>query len=243
MELINTLLQFWINTQWYWALSLSIAVNIAVYITTAKLLDVVITKLVESYGIGSFINKKPLRSLQKKIEIKNGIVACIIFGLGSLLTRKLFVEVWPSSFGVLLTQILVFIIFYESYSYFVHRLLHTKFFRKVHAVHHWSVRVTPWSAYSVHPLEAAFIGMSAPIFMLLFPMSLGVTLILHVFGMMFTILLHANYHASLSSFISKRIADYAVYHASHHQIADANFGFINSFWDRLFNTRREPITN
>lgn len=70
------------------------------------------------------------------------------------------------------------------------RLLHLKDFRSVHYIHHRSVPVSPWSEYCVHPMEAAFIGFSAPIFRYLFPMSLGVVLTFHVMGMAFTMLIH-----------------------------------------------------
>jgi lathosterol oxidase len=121
---------------------------------------------------------------------------------------------------------------------FVHRLLHMGPFAKVHGVHHRSVRVTPWSAYSVHPVEAIFIGMSAPIFMSMFSLSLGVALVLHISGMMFTILIHLNYQLPTKNTLLKKITDYPAYHLKHHITGKSNFGFVNSFWDRCFKTQQ-----
>ncbi|TQV87168.1 sterol desaturase family protein [Aliikangiella coralliicola] len=235
--MINWLFQFWIEADWSIALVMSVAVNIAVFVSTAFILDVGIGKLVTKYQWGSYIDERELKSEQKKMEFKFGITACIIFAACSLITRELFDLVWPSSFLSLISQIIIFVLFYETYSYFVHRLLHTKPFLKVHGVHHRSVRVTPWSAYSVHPVEALFIGMSAPVFMSLFSLSLGVALVLHVLGMMFTILLHSNFRLSMSNSILNQVGNYPAYHSSHHILGKVNFGFVNSFWDRCFKTR------
>ncbi|WP_163835649.1 sterol desaturase family protein [Spartinivicinus ruber] len=239
MAYINQLLQFWIETDWYFALLMSIAVNIVVFVSTATILDYAIAGLISKYKFGSYIDDCPLKLNQKKIEIQNGIVACVIFGVGSLITRELFSQVWPVSFISLLIQLVAFMIFYESYSYFIHRLLHTKPFLKIHDVHHKSVRVTPWSAYSVHPVEAIFIAMSAPIFMSIFPLSLGVALVLHIFGMMFTILIHSNYNLIINNPLLGKVSGYPRYHSAHHLLGNVNFGFVNDFWDSCLNTRIE----
>src|SRR5690606_31004983 len=118
-------------------------------------------------------DSRPLKKDQKKLEISNGLTACVIFAVGSLVTRELFSSVWPETLIAFVAQVAAFSIFYEVYSYFVHRLLHGRLSVKMHGVHHGSVRVTPWSAYSVHPVEAVFIGLSAPLYMALFPWSLG----------------------------------------------------------------------
>ena len=237
MLTIDVLFQFWIDADWYIALLMSIVVNTLVFVITAFVLISLIKKLVCVYKLGEYIDSRLIPEEQKKKEIRNGIIACTIFAVTSLLTRELFDQLWPSSFLDLSIQVLTFVLFYETYSYFIHRLLHTKPFLKVHSVHHQSVCVTPWSAYSVHPVEALFIGMSAPIFMSLFSLSLSVALVLHISGMMFTILLHSNYHPNISTKILKNLFDYSTYHSLHHHIGKVNFGFVNSFWDSCFKTK------
>lgn len=237
MTYIDALFQYWIDAEWYVALAMSVAVNIAVFTVTAFVLDGAISKLATDYNVGKFIDGRPVKPDQKKMEIRNGMAACTIFAVGSLLTRELFEGVWPLTFVDLFIQLITFIIFYESYSYFVHRLLHAKPFLKIHAVHHRSIRVNPWSAYSVHPVEAMLIGMSAPVFMALFPLSLGVAFVLHVFGMMFTIFLHSNYGLDVGSKMVRAVSGYPAYHSAHHLSGKVNFGFVNSFWDGFFRTR------
>ncbi len=235
MQYVNELLRYWVEAPWYIALSMSLMVNVSVFVVTAHVLDTLIARLVATGKYGSYIDERQLKPGQKKFEISYGVAACAMFALLSLLTRVLFDHYWPTTLRQLAIQLGLFVVFYETYSYFVHRLLHTGWFIKFHSVHHRSVRVTPWTAYSVHPVEAAFIGMSAPIFMFLFSMSLGLTLLLHIFGMMFTIVLHSNFR--LEGQLDKLVR-YPAYHASHHLMGKVNFGFIHSFWDDRFKTRK-----
>jgi len=236
MKLVIDVIEFWTTTHWFIAFAIACLVNIAVYIVTAKCLDSLISYVVSSRAIGTFIDDRELKPKQKTIEMRYGIVACCIFALGSIFSRILFEGIWPETFTSLLIQVASFIVFYETYSYFVHRLLHTKRLAQYHSVHHSSVRVTPWSAYSVHPIEAIFIGFSAPVFMLLFPLSLSVALTLHILGMMFTILLHSNYSHTSSSALIKLPFSYAEYHSKHHLYGGVNFGFTHRFWDWAFKT-------
>lgn len=236
MLYINKIIEFWISTHWAIAFVLAAFVNIAVYVFFAYLIEILTRYAVNIKKVGSYINNDELKPFQKLREIRVGIAACCIFALGSIFSRMLFDNVWAVSFWDLSAQVIMFMVFYETYSYFVHRLLHTKYLNKYHSVHHQSVRVTPWAAYSVHPVEAIFIGFSAPLFMYLFPMSLVVALMLHICGMMFTILLHSNYEHKSSNQQMRVIFSYSTDHAKHHLYGRINFGFVNRWWDILFRT-------
>jgi Delta7-sterol 5-desaturase len=236
MDLLNPLFEYWVQAPLVIALAISTLSNITIYLLTALILSLLIKHAVERKSIGSYIDNRNLKPNQIRQEFKNGLVACVVLAICSLFTRGLFNGIWPASLSALLLQIASFIIFYETYSYFVHRLLHTKLLTKFHSVHHSSVRVTPWSAYSVHPIEAAMIGLSAPLFMSLLPLSLGVALILHISGMMFTILLHSNYQYSSSASLLSNLFSYSNYHSRHHQLGNANYSFVHRFWDYVFKT-------
>jgi len=245
VETVILMFEFWIQTNWYIAFVMSLVTNLGIYIIAASFIDVLTIKIAADGSFGEFIDNRPLRKRQKINEVKNGIGACAIFALVSLLARNLFVGIIPESINQLVIEMLVFTIFYETYSYFVHRILHTKRFRKAHSVHHCSVRTTPWGAYSVHPIEALLIGMSAPIFMLLFPVHLGVIFAFHIFGVIFTMLIHSNLALSGRIIFSGLFNSYTRNHSAHHSIGNVNFGFVNSFWDSCFKTKiiEEKIVN
>lgn len=211
-------------------------VNTLVYFVTAFVLSGFIEGMVKS-KIGEFIDNRALKNGQSKREMLFGISSCFIFALGSLATRELFADIWPENVIDFAVQSLCFVIYYETYSYIVHVLLHRKPFKRYHAVHHQSVRVTPWSAYSVHPIEALFIGFSAPLFMLILPLSLGVALAFHVFGMAFTIAIHSNFRFRSGHLLLKWLNGYAEYHSKHHVHGTVNYGFTVSIWDNVFRTR------
>ncbi|UTA46704.1 sterol desaturase family protein [Simiduia sp. 21SJ11W-1] len=156
-----------------------------------------------------------------------------MFALLSLLTRTLADALWPTSVGMAALQALGFILFYEVYSFVVHRLLHTPLFRRIHRVHHRSVVTTPWSAYSVHPVEAALIGLSAPLYMLALPLSLGVAFVLHFAGILLTIGLHANItHRRQHTWGLPAIAR----HGAHHTRGNVNYGFTQPLLDKALKT-------
>lgn len=60
------------------------------------------------------------------------------------------------------------IVFNDTWFYWWHRLLHhPKIFKRVHAVHHRSVDVNPFSSYSFHALEGFLLGAwTIPVFLL-----------------------------------------------------------------------------
>jgi len=229
--------EFWIQTKWYIAFVMSFVTNLTIYFVTAYVINYLTQKITQLNKLGQYIDNRPFKKGQKSNEIKNGICSCAVFSLVSLLARELFIGVIPLSTTQLLIEVLVFTLFYETYSYFIHRLLHTKPFIKAHAVHHYSVRTTPWSAYSVHPIEALLIGMSAPLFMLIFPAHLGVIFALHILGVIFTLLIHSNLKLKGNNIFFLLFNRYTESHATHHSIGNLNFGFVNSFWDLCFKTK------
>ncbi|MBB3167902.1 sterol desaturase family protein [Simiduia aestuariiviva] len=236
MNLIDELLRYWIAAPWPIAFTIAFASNTTAYLISAYIIERASHLLIDR-KMAAWIDDRAPRANQRRIEIYYGIIACGIFAALSLLTRLVYSTVWPENLIELLLQVVVFIIFYETYSYFVHRLLHTKWLIKIHAVHHRSTRTTPWSAYSVHPIEAAFIGISAPIFMLFVPMSIGVAFVLHFSGMLFTIFIHSNtslLHVNPATNLTNNLANQ---HVTHHRVGNRNFGFVNSIWDYLCKTK------
>ena len=237
VDLLIFLFDFWINTNWYIALLMSLAANLVVFFVAAFCIEWMTNRWVAEDGLFHFIDNKPLSKNQKRYEIQNGIIACGLFSLVSLLARELFEGIVPQSWQQLFIEVLLFTVFYETYSYFVHRLLHLKPFIQWHGVHHRSHRVTPWSAYSVHPIEALLICLSAPIFMLIFPVHLAVIFAFHIFGVAFTMVLHSNIILDKRIPLSSLFNTYTLRHAAHHHKGNVNFGFVNTFWDKRLKTQ------
>jgi sterol desaturase/sphingolipid hydroxylase (fatty acid hydroxylase superfamily) len=131
----------------------------------------------------------------------------------------------------------------DLWFYGVHRLLHTPFFfRHVHAVHHKSVDVNPFSSYSFHFVEAFllsawFIGAA-----LVVPLYLPVLAALQVFGLANNLMSHLGYEV-LPKWIVRvpilRMTNTSTFHNLHHIRLNGNYGLHSRIWDRLLGTEVE----
>lgn len=232
-DLLDFLVRYWIGAPLPIAWAMAAAANVAIYglgaFCMARFSDRLIAK-----GIAQRYDAAPTPAEQIGRELRWGISTCLILACTSLLTRELYAAVWPASIGAWLLQVFTFVIYYEIYSYGVHRLLHLRPLRRFHGVHHRSVITTPYSAYAVHPIEAVSIGLSAPLFMLLVDFSLGPAFLLHVFGMLFTVLIHANVQ-----FLrwATPLNAWTYHHHRHHAAGEVNFGFTSRLLDGVFASR------
>lgn len=236
---VNAILEYWMGAPWWVALSMAIAVHAAIYGVGAGIGTLLTERVWPAIGLGRTIDAHPPRPGQLRFEIGNGLVACVVFGIITLTYRELCVGYWPTSWLQGTVQVVAFVVFNNLYADGTHRLLHSRWLIRVHGVHHRSVRVTPWSGYSVHPLEAVVIGMTLPMFMLLVPLGVGTAFVLHALGMLFTTCIHCNYELLPDRPVDhwlRRLIDDPAYHRLHHTRGNVNYGFTSRVMDRLFGT-------
>jgi hypothetical protein len=100
--------EFWIQTSWNVAFAMSLVTNLAVYFVASYLISTITRKITKNNGLGEYIDKRPFKNGQQKSEIKNGITACVMFSVVSLLARELFVGVIPVSITQLFIEVLAF---------------------------------------------------------------------------------------------------------------------------------------
>jgi sterol desaturase/sphingolipid hydroxylase (fatty acid hydroxylase superfamily) len=132
------------------------------------------------------------------------------------------------------------IVFNDAWFYGWHRLLHhPKIFKRVHAVHHRSVDVNPFSSYSFHALEGFLLGAwTIPVFLLV-PIYLPMLGALQALGLANNVISHLGYEL-----LPRRYArlwpfqwfSSATYHALHHGRFNGNYGLFFRFWDRMLGT-------
>ncbi len=126
----------------------------------------------------------------------------------------------PASALVVLAWFFSGLLFNDAWFYGWHRLLHhPKLFRHVHAVHHRSVDVNPFTSYSFHAVEAALLGawvLPAAVFLPIPMASLGA---LQAVGLANNVMAHLGYEF-LPSWLLKipvlRWTNTATYHSLHH---------------------------
>ena len=239
---INTILEYWLKSAWPIAIAMATAVHLTIYLIGAGTGMLLTTRLWPHFNIGRPLDQHPPRAGQVREEFRTGLVTCLIFGTVTLIYRPLCHGEWPSSWNQGLFQLLAFSLFNNLYTYGTHRLLHSRVLIRFHRVHHRSVRVTPWSGYSVHPLEAIIISATLPLFMMLIPIGIGTAFALHGLGMLYTTCIHCNYEL-LPSWPArnwfKRLIDDPAFHRTHHTQGNVNFGFPSRILDRVFKTSKE----
>jgi Delta7-sterol 5-desaturase len=132
------------------------------------------------------------------------------------------------------------LIFNDAWFYFWHRLLHhPKLFRHVHAVHHKSVDVNPFSSYSFHWFEGLILGAWILPVALLVPMYLPMLGVLHGVGLVNNLMAHLGYEFFprwLLRVPLLRWINTSTFHNLHHTAFKGNYALMFRFWDRVLGT-------
>jgi hypothetical protein len=146
----------------------------------------------------------------------------------------------PASPVVLVTWVLAGLVFNDAWFYGWHRLLHHPWlFRHVHAVHHRSIDVNPFTSYAFHGVEAFVLGIWIVPVALLLPVPMAALGALQVIGLANNVMAHLGYEF-LPRWILRvpllRWTNTATFHSLHHTCSRGNFGLHTRLWDRLFDT-------
>lgn len=130
----------------------------------------------EKLGAGRVLDERPFFPAQLRTELARGVSNCAVVAVVTVACLGLADSALPSAVRIAL-ELAGLVALYEVTFYFLHRLLHTRPFQGVHGIHHKSVRTTPWSGLSVHPIEGLFIEAPILLFALLAPVSIATLII------------------------------------------------------------------
>jgi sterol desaturase/sphingolipid hydroxylase (fatty acid hydroxylase superfamily) len=189
---------------------------------------------------------------QIRFELKNTLAAL----LAGTVTAAAIMAVAQSPYGRFTSDIdaaggplgvalslVAMILVNDLWFYGWHRLLHTPFFfRHVHAVHHKSVDVNPFSSYSFHLFEAFILSAWFIVAALVVPLYLPALAALQVVGMANNLMSHLGYELFptwLMRIPILRLTNTSTFHNLHHTHFNGNFGLHTRIWDRLFGTEVE----
>jgi Delta7-sterol 5-desaturase len=132
------------------------------------------------------------------------------------------------------------LVFNDAWFYGWHRLLHhPKVFRHVHAVHHKSVDVNPFSSYSFHWLEGLILGAWVVPMVLVVPIYLPMLGVLHGIGLANNVMSHLGYEF-LPRWLLRvpllRWINTSTFHNLHHTSYRGNYALMFRLWDRVLGT-------
>jgi len=186
--------------------------------------------------IGSVLDERPLKQHQIRSEILSSLGSSLIYAVYMLACFRLASGIHPSSFFEGLVQLIAFLAIYDIANYTTHRLLHTGRFRRFHHQHHRSVRVTPWSTSSLHPVEAILSQIPLLLFVWFVPVSSLMIIVFYAVLMLFMAMGHSNYSPVSHTFNAPKLKGYIRFHQRHHQLGHVNYGFLGIHWDLVFGT-------
>ena len=153
---------------------------------------------------------------------------------------RLIVDVGDTSVGRMLVSAAAMVVLNDAWFYFVHRLLHTRwFFRHVHRIHHRSVDVTPFSAYSFHPIEGLLLSAWVVPWVFLVPTWVPVLASVQLYGYLNNLVAHLGYEFYPRWFARVfpfRWLTTSTYHNVHHTRFRGNYALTFRWWDRWLGT-------
>lgn len=130
----------------------------------------------------------------------------------------------------------------DFYFYVTHRLMHIPWmYRKVHVVHHRSVKTNPYTSFSMHPMEKVIELFFYPLIILLLPLT-GTTLLVFVLiSTLVNFIGHSGFEFNkLSKIPPNPLATTPTFHEGHHIHPNTNFSLYLILWDHLLGTAYQP---
>jgi ferredoxin-NADP reductase/sterol desaturase/sphingolipid hydroxylase (fatty acid hydroxylase superfamily) len=184
---------------------------------------------------------------QIKEEIRHGATAAIgntifilfIFYLRDNGITQLMAA--PGKYGMIyeILTIVILILAADTWFYWLHRWMHhPKIYKYIHAVHHKSLDVNPFTSNSFHVLEAVGLTLFILPIILLMPVSAFALGIVQATGIFNNIKSHLGYEL-YPAFFKKppfNILITATNHSLHHTQFNGNYGLYFRFWDIICDT-------
>ncbi len=200
------------------------------------------------------LHKKNPTSSQFKKEITWSVITSIIFAIAGTLSvllwqqgnSQIYLDVAQFGWLYFLASILIAMILHETYYYWLHRWMHTPFiFRIVHKVHHDSIVVSPWTAFSFHPLEGLLEALVLPALIFILPLHPYAIVIYLTIMTISSVVNHLDIELFPKHFEKHWLGKWligATHHSAHHSHFHVNFGLYFTFWDKWMNTEN-PVQN
>lgn len=134
---------------------------------------------------------------------------------------------------------------YDSFVYWMHRLLHIPLlFKLIHRKHHSSQYPTAWGSHSTHVLEIVLYGQGLVLGLMVFPVHQSMIPVQVGISFIWSIYQHCGFdlfNLRKKSLLGNVILGSAADHAWHHVYVNGNYGMFSNFWDYLARTQKPGI--
>jgi ring-1,2-phenylacetyl-CoA epoxidase subunit PaaE len=184
-------------------------------------------------------------------QIKEEIVTTIISFFGSSIFTvfllalkdkgmlKFYIE--PSAYGTgyLIFTVVTMVLISDGWFYWSHRIMHhPKIYKYVHALHHRSLDVNPFTSTSFHVIESLWLTVWMLPLAYFMPISMTALGIMQVLGTLNNLKSHLGYEL-FPGFFNKAPFNFlvtATNHSLHHTQYNGNYGLFFRFWDIVCKT-------
>lgn len=235
-------------SNWWWAILLVLIFNAGRYILF-PLIAYFICYRSGLYGLKKFkIQTAMPGKKQMKHELLYSLSSICIFSLILIIAylfyidghTTIYTDISKYGYGYFFLSIVLMILLHDTYFYWVHRLLHTRWFLKtIHRVHHRSANPTPLAANSFHPIEAIILGIIVFPLITIWPVHILALLIFNSLVVVTNVIGHLGFEFISPKLRNSKPGKYissSTHHNLHHQKSNKNFGLYFTFWDRIMKT-------
>jgi ring-1,2-phenylacetyl-CoA epoxidase subunit PaaE len=191
-------------------------------------------------------------------QIKSEIFATLISFIGSTLFMLLLLSLKDNGlakfyadagkFGVWYEAltVLTLLLVSDTWFYWSHRAMHhPSIYKYVHALHHKSLDVNPYTSISFHVIEAVWLTVWLLPLVLVMPISMTALGVVQVLGMFNNLKSHLGYEL-FPNFFSQtppfNMLVTATNHSLHHTQYNGNYGLFFRFWDIVCDTELNTTT-
>lgn len=153
------------------------------------------------------------------------------------------VEEMGLSWWMVVLQMYLGIVAVDAWTYWKHRMLHTKLLFPFHKHHHSFRDPTPFAGFAVGPVETLLTFW--PLLLICFPPAK------HFAPLYFTaiigfVLLNLYLHCGVTfnfmeKLLPRMLLNSSAWHNVHHRDVNANFGEVSFIWDKICKTSREDL--
>lgn len=163
----------------------------------------------------------------------------LMFAIGHTLYTKLHIgfAAWPDNIWSIPLSFMVSMIAYDTWFYWMHRLLHTKLlYRPIHKWHHLSLPTVAWSNNSDTLLDNLFLQSYWMAAHIILPIAPIVLLAHKVYDHVSGIIGHSGVEHGGGLVSPPSPFNSVTHHDQHHRFFNYNYAPHFTFWDRLMGT-------
>ena len=135
--------------------------------------------------------------------------------------------------------VVVMILISDTWFYWSHRAMHRpSIYKYVHALHHRSLDVNPYTSTSFHVIEAIWLTVWVLPLVLLMPVSMAALAVVQVLGTFNNLKSHLGYELfpQFFNYAPFNMLVTATNHSLHHTQYNGNYGLFFRFWDVVCDT-------